>query len=102
MALHKDDPMAQILAKIEEGNKETHRLIGDIQMLVNTAEETMKRLTKVLVLIWLTSVNNRTKRKRGRSHPVSLGIGSTEPIRECLDREANLSPLGSALGLQCL
>ena len=29
--------------------------------------------------------------KKGRSHPVSLGIGSVEPIRDCLDREANLS-----------
>ena len=42
----------------------------------------------------------QNQEKRGRSHPVSLRIGSTEPIRECLDREANLSPLGSALGLQ--
>jgi len=50
----------------------------------------------------LTSVNNRTMRRRGRSHPVSLGIGSAEPIRDCLDREANLSLLGSALSLQCL
>ena len=94
--------MAQILAKIEEGNKETHRLIGDIQMLVNTIEETMKRLTKVLVLIWLTSVNNRTVRKGGDSSPRDFRDRFPEPIRECLDREAFLSPLGSALGLQCL
>jgi hypothetical protein len=40
--------------------------------------------------------------KKGRSHPVSLGIGSVEPIRDCLDRGANLSPLDSDLGLQCL
>ena len=40
--------------------------------------------------------------KKGAISPVSLGIGSAEPIRDCLDREANLSLLGSALGLQCL
>ena len=56
----------------------------------------------LLVLFCLTLVSNRINRKRGISHPVSLGIGSTEPIHECLNREANLSPLGSALGLQCL
>ena len=40
--------------------------------------------------------------KKGAISPVSLGVGSAEPIRDCLDREANLSPLDSDLGLQCL
>ena len=50
----------------------------------------------------LTLVSNRINRKGGISHPVTLGIGSLQSIRDCLDREAILSPLGSALGLQCL
>ena len=59
-------------------------------------------MDSLLDLFWLTSVTNRTIREKGSFHPVSLGIGSTEPIRDFLDREANLSPLGSTLGLQYL
>jgi hypothetical protein len=37
-----DDPLAQLLAKIEEGNKETHRRMDSMQAAINNMEATMK------------------------------------------------------------
>jgi len=56
----------------------------------------------MLDLFWLTLVTNRTEREKGGTHPVRLGIGSVDPVRDCRDQKANLSILGSALGLQRL
>ena len=52
------------------------------------------------VLVDLDHQQNREK--KGQSHPVRLGNGRNKPIHDCRDREANLSPLDTALGLQCL
>ena len=56
----------------------------------------------MLVLFLFALGQQQKQQKRGISHPVTLGIGSQQPIRDYLDREVILSPLGSALGLQCL
>jgi hypothetical protein len=37
-----DDPMAQLLAKIEEGNRETHRRMELVQSSIGSMESTMK------------------------------------------------------------
>lgn len=41
-----EDPMAQIMAKIEEGNKETHRRMETVQASLATVEATMKGMMK--------------------------------------------------------
>jgi hypothetical protein len=41
-----EDPMAQLLAKIEEGNKETHRRMEVMQASMVTVETTVKGLMK--------------------------------------------------------
>jgi hypothetical protein len=37
-----DDPMARLLVKIEEGNRETHRRMELVQSLIRSMESTMK------------------------------------------------------------
>lgn len=40
-----DDPLVLLMAKIEEGNRETHRMMGEMQSTMKTLEDSVVKLS---------------------------------------------------------
>jgi hypothetical protein len=84
-----EDPMAQIMAKNEEGNKETHRRMETVQASLATVEATMKGMMKEQgefrkwrpeVEMKVTEVAEALKTIQAKVDQLGPSSSSTEPL----------------------